>query len=112
VDIAWHRNNSLEQQLSIKRHKGDPYDRCGIYKLICQECGGAYAGQMRRKFRTRYKEHVRDIRSNKEKTGYSHHILSTGHTYGTLEDTLKIVKIQRKGPHLNTLERFYIYIYI
>jgi hypothetical protein len=39
---------------------------------------------------------------------YSHHILSTCHTYGTLEDNLKIVKIQRKGLHLNTLERFYI----
>jgi hypothetical protein len=54
---------------------------------------------------------VRDIRSKKEKTDYSHHILSTGHAYGTLEDTLKIVKIQRKGPHLNTLERFFVYIY-
>jgi hypothetical protein len=109
VDIAWHTNNSLEQHLSIKRHKADPYDRCGIYKLVCQECGGAYVGQTRRKFRTRYKEHVRDIRSNKEETGYSHHILSTGHAYGTLEDTLKIVKIQRKSLHLNILERFYIY---
>jgi hypothetical protein len=55
---------------------------------------------------------VRDIKSNKEKTGYSHHILSTGHAYGTLKDTLKIVKIQGQGPHLNTLERLYIYIYI
>jgi hypothetical protein len=79
VDIAWH-----------------PYNRCGIYKLICQ-CGGAYVGLTGRKFRTRYKEHVRDIRSNKEKTGYSHHILSIGHVYGTLEDTLKIVKIQRRA---------------
>jgi hypothetical protein len=54
---------------------------------------------------------VRDIKSNKELTGYSHHILSrpTGHAYGTLKDTLKIVKLQRKGPHLNTLERLYIY---
>jgi hypothetical protein len=79
VDIAWHTNNSLEQHLSIKTHKGDPYDHCGVYKLICQECGGANVGQTGRKFRTRYKEHVRDIRSNKEKTGYSHHVLSTGH---------------------------------
>jgi hypothetical protein len=26
------------------------------------------------------------------------------------EDTLQIVKIQSKGPQLNTLERFHIYI--
>jgi hypothetical protein len=29
--------------------------------------------------------------------------------YKILQDTLKIVKIQRKGLHLNTLERFYIH---
>jgi hypothetical protein len=112
VNIAWCTNNSLEQHLSKKRQKRDQYDRCGIYKLICLECGGAYVGQMGRKFRTRYKEHIRDIRNNKENMGYSHHILSTGRVYGTLEDTLQIVKIQSKGPHLNTLERFHIYIYI
>jgi hypothetical protein len=111
VNIAWHTNNSLEQHLSKKRQKRDQYDRCGVYKLICLEYGGgAYVGQMGRKFRTRYKEHIRDIRNNKENTGYSHHILSTGRVYGTLEDTLQIVKIQSNGPHLNTLERFHIYI--
>jgi hypothetical protein len=70
---------------------------------------GAYVGQTGRKFRTRYKEHMRDIRNNKENTGYSHHILSTGHMYGMLEDTLQMVKIQNKGLHLNTLEGFHIY---
>jgi hypothetical protein len=52
---------------------------------------------------------MREIRNNKKNTGYSHHVLNTCHTYGTLEDTLQIVKIQNKGPHLNTLERFHIY---
>jgi hypothetical protein len=51
---------------------------------------------MGRKFRSRYKEHMRDFRNNNEKMGYSHHILCTGHAYGTLEDTLQIVKIHRK----------------
>jgi hypothetical protein len=35
--------------------------------------------------------------------------LNIGHTYGTLEDTMQVVNIQNKGPHLNTLERFHIY---
>jgi hypothetical protein len=109
LNVAWRTNNSLEQHLSITKHTGDIYDRCGVYKIKCLECGGAYIGQTGRKFRSRYKEHIRDIRSNKENTGYSHHILNTGHTYGTLEDTLQVVKIQNKGPHLNILERFHIY---
>jgi hypothetical protein len=55
------------------------------------ECGGTYVGQTGRKFRVRYKEHVRDIKNNKENTGYSHHILNTGHKNGTLENTLQVV---------------------
>jgi hypothetical protein len=50
----------------------------------------------------------RDIKRNKEKTGYSHHILNTGHAFGKLEDTLEILNLQRKGLHLNTLEKFHI----
>jgi hypothetical protein len=58
MDIAWRTNNPLEQHLSVKRHKEDPHDRCGVYKLIYQ-CGGQYVGQTRKKLRTRYKEHMR-----------------------------------------------------
>jgi hypothetical protein len=52
---------------------------------------------------------VKDIKSNKEKMGYSHHILNTGRAFGKLEDTLEILRLQRKGLHLNTLEKFHIY---
>jgi hypothetical protein len=73
------------------------------------ECGGAYVGQTGKKFHVRYKEHIRDIRSNKGNTGYVNHILNTGHTYGTLENTLQVISTQNKGPNLNILERFHIY---
>jgi hypothetical protein len=36
-------------------------------------------------------------------------ILSTGHTYGTVTDTMDIIRMGRKGRHLNTLERYHIY---
>jgi hypothetical protein len=39
---------------------------------------------------------VKDIKSNNEKTGYSHHILNAGHAFGKLENTLDILNIQRK----------------
>jgi hypothetical protein len=32
-----------------------------------------------------------------------------GHTYGSVTNTMKVLKIQRKGNHLNTLERYYRY---
>jgi hypothetical protein len=40
---------------------------------------------------------------------YSKHILNSGHTYGSVTDMMKVLKTQRKGKHLNTLERYYIY---
>jgi hypothetical protein len=33
------------------------------------------------------------------------------HTYGGITNTMKALKAERKGKHLNTLERYYIYIY-
>jgi hypothetical protein len=41
--------------------------------------------------------------------GYSNHILNTGHTYGTITDTMDVIRTGRKGKHLNTLEKYYIY---
>jgi hypothetical protein len=55
------------------------------------------------------KEHIYDIKINNSKTGYSSHILNTGHTYGTIEDTMEIIKVGRKEQYLNTLEKYHIY---
>jgi thymidylate synthase len=41
-------------------------------------------------------------------SGYSSHILNTGHTYDTITDTMKIIT-GRKGKYLNTLGKYYIY---
>jgi hypothetical protein len=66
-------------------------------------------GQTGQTFCTRYKEHVLAIRNNSSNLRYSNHILSTGHTYGSITDTMKIMKIENKGNHLNTLEKYHIY---
>jgi hypothetical protein len=36
-------------------------------------------------------------------------MLSTGREYGTITDTMNIVRTQRQGTHLNTLEKYHIY---
>jgi hypothetical protein len=66
-------------------------------------------GQMGRTFSTRHKEHIHNIRSNNSNSGYSNHILHTGHAYGTITDTMDIITTGRKGKYLNTLERYHIY---
>jgi hypothetical protein len=55
------------------------------------------------------KEHIRSIRNNKDTTGYTHHILNTGHSYGPIDDTMEIVTILKKGKHSNTMEKYHIF---
>jgi hypothetical protein len=32
-----------------------------------------------------------------------------GHAYGTITDTMDVIRTGRKGKHLNTSEKYYIY---
>jgi hypothetical protein len=77
--------------------------------MKCPGCPLKYVGQTGRTFNTRYKEHIHAIRSNDANSGYSNHIFSTGHTYGTITDNMDVIRRGRKGRHLNTLERYHIY---
>jgi hypothetical protein len=60
-------------------------------------------------FKTRYKQHIRDISNNRETSGYVKHILETGHAFGKINEIKDVTKIERKGSHLNTLENFHIF---
>jgi hypothetical protein len=59
---------------------------------------------------TRYEEHIQAIRNNNSSSIFSNHILNTGHTYGTLMDTMDITMIGKKGKYVNNLEKYCIYI--
>jgi hypothetical protein len=52
---------------------------------------------------------VEEIRNNNSNSGYSSYILNMGQTYGTITDTMDIVRTHKKGKHLNTLEKYPIY---
>lgn len=65
-----------------------------------------YIGQTGRTFYTRYKEHIEVIRNSISNSGYSNHILSTGHVYGCITVTMEITKTEKKRKHLNTLEKY------
>jgi hypothetical protein len=68
-----------------------------------------YVGQTGRTFRTRYREHIQDIKYNKNNSKYAPHILKTGYTYGPINKIMKILHIEKKSQNLNTLEKFEIY---
>jgi hypothetical protein len=54
----------------------------GIQKLdtqTCQSCYKVYIGQTGRNLNRRYKEHLRNIKNNKDESAFAQHILNTGH---------------------------------
>jgi hypothetical protein len=79
------------------------------FQLKCMDCPLKYVGQTGRTFNTRYKEQIHYIITNNSNTGYANHILYTGHSYGTITDTMEVMKTEWKGRYLKTLERYYIY---
>jgi hypothetical protein len=57
--------------------------------MNCLDCPLKNVGQTGRTFKTKYKEHIHDIKCDKSNSLYSSHILNTGYTYGTITDTME-----------------------
>jgi hypothetical protein len=108
IKIAFKTKNTIQNIFKLYTQT-DKYEKNGVYQMKCMSCPMKYIGQTGRPFNTRYKIHIRDIKNNSSKSGYSNHILNTGHLYGNITDTMEIIKIERKGEHLNTLERYHVY---
>jgi hypothetical protein len=109
---AFKTTKTLKKHLFPKRNITGKYENPGIYRLKYMDCPRQYIGQTDRNFKTRDKEHVRDMRNNKSTSGYVQHVLETGHAFGNINDTMEIDKVKQKGLYLSTLENFFIYIYI
>jgi hypothetical protein len=103
------RTNSTLQNVLRSQPQINKYNKCGIDQMGCKGCSMKYVGRRGSTFNTRYKKHIYNIKSNNSNTGYSKHVLYTGHAYGMMEETMDVVRIGRKGLYLNTLEKSYIY---
>jgi hypothetical protein len=72
-------------------------------------CPLKYVGQTGRTFKTRFKEHIRNIKNNGQNSKFAQHIVDTTHEYQTVDQTMKILHVAKKGRALDTYERFHIY---
>ena len=95
--------------LTRKQQNTDPYSRSGIYKLSCPDCGKAYVGQTGRSFTTRFREHKEAFKTATRPSNFAKHLAEHAHSFGPIQNIMKVVQIHKKGLHLNTLERFHIY---
>jgi hypothetical protein len=79
------------------------------YKLTCQSSHKVYVGQTGRNITTRFREHIRNIRSKKNESAFAQHILNQSHQYGPMEQIMNLVEHARKGNVMNIKEDYYIY---
>jgi hypothetical protein len=86
----------------------DPFTEAGIYKIECNTCNKAYIGQSGREIKTRFKEHISYIRTNKPTSAFAQHILDRNHDYGNITDSVQILKRCQKRNLINCWEAFYI----
>jgi AraC-like DNA-binding protein len=92
IHIACKTRNTLQKHLQMKNINPDKYSQSGVYEIKCNTCLLKYIGQTGRNFRTRFKEHIHAIRTNKTTSKYAQHNLETGEIYGKIEDTFHIAK--------------------
>jgi hypothetical protein len=108
IAISFTTNNTVKTKCR-KTIQDNSYANCGVYELRCNTCNHTYIGQTGRSFHTRFKEHIRDIKHNVEKSKYATHILVENHEYGPIQDVMKVLKVEKKGRHLDIYEKLYIY---
>jgi hypothetical protein len=111
VYVAFKTTNTIELHLKLKRISEDTYNQSGIrvYQLQCSEYPLKDIGQTGRAFKVRYREHINAVRTNKPNSKFVQHVLETGYVYDKMDQTMKILHIEKKGQKINTLERDCIY---
>jgi len=108
LKIAYRTSNNIQSYLSLNPHSEDIFAQSGVYKLTCPDCGKVYVGQTGRDFKTRLNEHKCSFTHNKT-SKYTLHLLEHSHTLGSMHDVMQIIQLQKKGIHVNTIERFHIH---
>lgn len=87
----------------------DIHSQSGVYQLQCSDCLLKYTEQTGQTFKVHYREHINAIRTNRQNSKFAQHILEKGHEYDTVDQTIEILHVEKKGPKLSTLERFHMY---
>jgi hypothetical protein len=67
-------------------------DRSGVCKMTYKTCNKAYIGQTSWNLTIRCCEHIRYIKNNQPQSAYAQHILRNILEYGTLTETITLLK--------------------
>jgi hypothetical protein len=66
-------------------------------------------GQTGRQFTKRYQEHKTAFKNNNQNYSFAKHLIKTAHSFGPMREIMQVLHSQKKGAHLNTIEKYHIY---
>jgi len=110
LKIAFRTNNTIQNLLKHKQQTLDIYTQTGVYKLKCPDFNKVYVGQTGRSFQIRFNEHKNAFKTNSHTSNYAKHLNEHTHPFGSIQNTMQILRRHNKGSHLNTLEHFHIFM--
>ena len=98
----------MHQQTRPKNYGMTPdHNKSGIYKLKCKTCNKAYIIQSSHNLSLRFREHIRYIKKDPQ-SAYAQHILQNIYEYGTLADTMTLLKPLNDTAKLIPNEQLFI----
>jgi hypothetical protein len=111
IGIAFKITTTLQQLINpLTSNQTSEYEKTGIYKIICNTCQKSYVGKTNRNLKSRFPEHISYIENNKPHTAYALHILNSRHEYGSINDTMTLIKQVKNPSLLLPYEQMYIVI--
>ena len=109
MHIAFKATNTIQQYTKPKKpDENNEYNMSRIYKLSCKTYERLYVGQTSRNLTQRDHEHTRYITNNDPQSTYAEHILQNLHEYGTMRDTMTLLKPIHKTSMLIPYEKLFI----
>jgi hypothetical protein len=109
LKTAYHTSHNILSYLAQNTRSKDIFAQSGVYELTCPDCGKSYVGQTGQDFRTRFNQHKRSFIHNIQTSKYALHLIEHSHTLGSMHDVTRILRLQKKGIHLDTVECFHIH---
>lgn len=83
VNVGYRCIKKLNRFVKVHKAKNKHFNHSNvIYKINCKNCDASYIGQTKRQIRTRFKEHVNNIKLDFARHSViSEHILNNQHTF-------------------------------
>jgi len=109
VKISYKCNNTVAQiNKPASGHNILPHNKSGVYCLTCKTSNLSYVGQTSRNLKTHFQEHIMYVKTNSPQSAYAQHFLHNQHEYGTLAESMAVIKPLQQESMLLPFEQFHI----